>query len=145
MEEMGIIINNKGKEALVKIRRHSLCSKCTNKCQLAMEDSHESEEIKVNVSNPLGAETGQMVKIEMGEQSLVIASLMVYIIPLVSLILGYFLGQFFMHTIGYTPTEGAGLIGSVLFLAISFLLIKSIDKIIGKKNEYKPTIKEIIK
>src|SRR5690554_2636502 len=145
MEEMGIIINNKGKEALVKIRRHSLCSKCTNKCQLAMEDRHESEEIKVNVSNPLGAETGQMVKIEMGEQSLVIASLIVYIIPLVSLILGYFLGQFFMQTIGYTPTEGAGLIGSVLFLAISFLLIKSIDKIIGKKNEYKPTIKEIIK
>lgn len=145
MEELGQVLKNKGKEAVIKIERQSLCSKCTNKCQLAVENNHETDEIEVTVNNSIGAEIGEMVKLEMGEQPLVIASLIIYILPLISLILGYFAGQFFIQTVGYTPTEGAGIIGSLIFLTISFLLTKSIDKLLGKKKEYNPEIKEIIK
>jgi len=145
MEELGHVLKNIGNQALVKIERHSLCSKCTNKCQLAVENEHETDEIEVTVNNPIGAKRGQMVKIEMGEQPLVIASLIIYIIPLISLIIGYFASQSFMQILGFTPTEGSGIIGSLVFLGLSFLLIKSIDRFLGRKKEYNPIIKEIIK
>jgi len=144
MEELGHVLKNTGNKALVKIERHSLCSKCTNKCQLAVDNDHETDEIEVTVSNPVGAESGQMVKIEMGEQPLIIASLIIYIIPLLSLIIGYFAGQYISQSIGFAPTEGTGIIGSLLFLVLSFLVIKSIDRFLGKKKNYNPIIKEII-
>lgn len=92
MEEIGVVLENKGQEALVKIKRHSLCSNCKNKCQLAMGNSHESKEMEISVKNPLGASKGDQVKIEMGEESLVTASLIIYLIPLFGLIAGYFAG-----------------------------------------------------
>ncbi|MFP4661801.1 MAG: SoxR reducing system RseC family protein [Halanaerobiales bacterium] len=145
MEEHGFVLENKGDKALVRIQRHSLCSKCTNKCQLAVEDSHEIDEIEVTVENPVGAESGQEVKIEMGEQPLIIASLIIYILPLISLIIGYFAGLFFATLLGFAPTEGTGIIGSLVFLGLSFLLIKNLDKNLGRKKNYNPIIKQIIK
>ena len=145
MEEIGQILKTKGNQALVKIERHSLCSKCTNKCQLAAPESHELDEIEVEVDNPINAKNGQKVKIEMEEQALVIASLIIYIIPLICLILGYFIGLYFMGFIGANPSEGAGIIGSLLFLGLSFSLIKIIDRFLSKKKKYHPRIKEIIK
>ncbi|MFW6022324.1 MAG: SoxR reducing system RseC family protein [Halanaerobiaceae bacterium] len=144
MEEIGQIIKNTGNGALVKIERHSLCSKCSNKCQLALEDSHETDEIEVEVSNPIGAKSGQVVKIEMGKQPIIIASLIIYLVPLLSLIIGYFAGQYIVSILGFPISEGAGILGSLSFLLLSFLFIKTMDSILGKNKNYQPIIKEIV-
>jgi len=144
MEEHGLIVENKGEEALVKITRHSLCSKCTNKCPMAVDD-HETDEIEVQVINPIGAEKGQLVKIEMEEKPLVFASLLIYLVPLLFLIAGYFVGIYFAGIIfDSTPGEGAGIIGSIVFLLLSFVCVSYIDKTLSKKKKYQPLIKEII-
>ncbi|HHU91766.1 MAG TPA: SoxR reducing system RseC family protein [Halanaerobiaceae bacterium] len=141
MEEIGVVLENKGQEALVKIKRHSLCSNCKNKCQLAMGNSHESKEMEISVKNPLGASKGDQVKIEMGEESLVTASLIIYLIPLFGLIAGYFAG------INLFPGKGeiTGIIGALIVMALSFFLVNRIDKFLGRKNKYQPVIKAIIK
>ncbi|MEJ6951105.1 SoxR reducing system RseC family protein [Natronospora cellulosivora (SeqCode)] len=144
MEEIGEILNKKGNQALVKIKRHSLCSKCTNKCQLAQPESHEVDEIEIEVDNPIGAKIGQFVKIEMKDQPVVIASIIIYIIPLIFMIAGYFMGIYIIELLGYQGTEIVGIISSLLFLACSFLFIRIIDKILSRKKEYHPKIKEIV-
>lgn len=143
MEEIGRIMELNGKEALVKIERHSACSKCTHKCNLA-SSTHESDEIKVKVNNPIGASKGQLVKLEMREEPLVLASLIVYLIPLLGLITGYFAGIWLAPTLGYRAGEGIGIIGSLVFLAISFIMVRIIDNLLGKKKNFHPWIKEIL-
>jgi len=140
VEEIGIVLENKGEEALVRITRHSLCSRCSNRCQLA-GNTHESTEMQISVKNPIGAGKGDRVRIEMGEQSLVIASLIIYLIPLIGLIAGYFAG------INLFPAAGevAGIVAALLFLALSFFLVNRIDKLLGKKQKYQPVIKAIVK
>ncbi|MFW5982077.1 MAG: SoxR reducing system RseC family protein [Halanaerobiaceae bacterium] len=145
MEEIGEIIKTSGKHALVKIERHSLCSKCTNKCQLAQPESHEVDEIEVEVDNPIGARSGQKVKIEMKEQPVVIASLIIYVIPLIFMIIGYFLGISLLEAFGYQGTEITGIISSLIFLALSFVFIRILDNLLSKRKDYHPKIKEIIK
>ncbi|MFW6264931.1 MAG: SoxR reducing system RseC family protein [Bacillota bacterium] len=145
MEEIGEIIKTSGKQALVKIERHSLCSKCTNKCQLAQPESHEVDEIEVEVDNPIGARSGQKVKIEMKEQPVVIASLIIYVIPLIFMIIGYFLGISLLEAFGYQGTEITGIISSLIFLALSFVFIRILDNLLSKRKDYHPKIKEIIK
>lgn len=144
MEEIGQVIKQEGNEALVKIERHSLCSKCHNKCQLAIGNSHEKDEIEVKVSNPVGATSGQKVKIKMGNQPVVMSSIIVYLIPLFSLITGYFFINYLIKRLGYFPTEGSGIIGALLFLGLSFLLIRFIDRLLGKQKKYQPVIKKVI-
>lgn len=104
MEEQGLVLENRGDEALVKITRHSLCSRCAQKCPMASME-HETDEIEVLVSNPVGAEKGQLVKIEMGEKSLVTASLLIYLVPVIFLIAGYFAGIYLSGFI-YDTTPG---------------------------------------
>ena len=144
MEEQGLVLENRGDEALVKITRHSLCSRCAQKCPMASME-HETDEIEVLVSNPVGAEIGQLVKIEMGEKSLVTASLLIYLVPVIFLIAGYFAGIYLSGFIyDTTPGETAGIIGSIVFLLLSFLVVSYIDKKLGQKQKYQPVIKKII-
>lgn len=145
MEEIGEIIETRGKQALVKIERHSLCSKCNNKCQLAQPESHEVDEIEVEVDNPIGARSGQRVKIEMKEQPMVVASLIIYLIPLIFMIAGYFIGISFLNSLGYQGTEITGIIASLSFLALSFVFIRFLDNLFSKRKDYHPRIKEIVK
>ncbi|NLJ84512.1 MAG: SoxR reducing system RseC family protein [Halanaerobiaceae bacterium] len=140
MEEIGLVLENIGEEALVKITRHSLCSRCKNKCQLA-GNTHESAEMQISVKNPIGASKGDRVRIEMGEQSLVIASMIIYLIPLISLIAGYFAGINLFPAAG----EGAGVGAAIFFLALSFVLVNRIDKFLGRNQKYQPVIKAIVK
>ncbi|MFW6035884.1 MAG: SoxR reducing system RseC family protein [Halothermotrichaceae bacterium] len=139
MIETGQIIKLKGEDAVVKITRHSQCSKCTNKCELAtVENSHEVDDIEVVVNNSINAAEGERVKLEMQEQPLVLASLIIYLIPLFSLILGYFASLSLFSYLGYQASEGIGIIGSLVFLGLSFLLIRGIDTILGKRNDFQP-------
>ncbi len=143
MIEVGKIIELYDEKAKVRIERHSLCSKCTNNCHLAGEN-HEKENIEVMVDNVLGAREGQLVKLEMSEGSLVIASLIIYLIPLAALILGYFVGNLLVPLSSLKNGESSGIIGSIVFLLLSFLLVKYFDKIMGRKERYQPKIIKII-
>lgn len=143
MIEIGQIIETSAGKARVKIERHSLCSKCTNNCHLA-GDNHEREEFEIIVDNVIGAREGQLVKLEMSEESLVVASLIIYLIPLIGVILGYFIGVFFAPLVSLENKESSGIIGSVFFLLLSFLLVRYFDRIMGKQTRYQPQLIEIV-
>lgn len=137
MQEIGEILEIKENKVVVEIARHSACEKCTQHCALATDK--ELAKFIVEVDNKLPAKIGQLVKIEMAEKPLIIATIIIYLLPLISLILGYY-----SFTYIIVETELAGIIGSVIFFIISFFLIKFLDKRILAKEKLKPHIKEII-
>lgn len=143
MQEIGEVIEKRNNKALVRIIRHSACSKCKQNCLLA-SDNHEIEEMEVEVSNPVGAGEGKRVKLEMEERPLLYASLLIYLLPPLGLIFGYFLGSWLAAITGFFSGQGAGITGSVVLLLLSFAAIGKIDSYLSGFSAYHPRITEII-
>lgn len=129
MKEIGEVIDCTANKAIIKIQRHSACNECKKDCNMA--ESHETDELVVEVDNKVGATVGQKVELEMEGMNLVSAALLVYLFPLVSIVVGYFLGDWIM---------GAGISGSVIFTILSVGVIK----IVGGKENFEPEIIDII-
>lgn len=142
MEELATVIESKGNKASVKIIRHSACSKCTQKCELA--ESHEQDELVVEVDNQVGAVEGELVRLEIEEQHLVFAALIIYLLPLILMIAGYFVGDWIAMDLGIQTGQIAGIIGTLFFLFISFLLIKLVNPYLEKKTGFKPVMKKVV-
>lgn len=143
MKEVGLVIEKRGNKALVEVTRRSACSKCNSDCSLA-GNSHEIDETRLEVDNPPGAVKGQKVRMEMGEKPLVTAAILIYIFPLIALISGYFAGNWFAVHQGLDMGEVPGIVGSILFLILSFILVRLVDGMLGKRKEFQPVITEII-
>jgi len=142
VEELGTVVGLSHEKAEIMIVRHSACSKCEEKCDLA--ESHEQDEIIVEVENSIGVNKGEQVLLEMEERNILFASLIVYLLPLVAMIIGYFVFSWFALRMGLQSGEGAGIIGTLVFLFLSFLGIHLINPYLEKKTGFKPIIKKVI-
>jgi|AntRauTorckE6833_2_1112554.scaffolds.fasta_scaffold00899_11 sigma-E factor negative regulatory protein RseC len=144
MEEVGKIIKNKGKRARVMITRHSACSKCDKQCPMSDQDSHEKDQVIIDVDNDIGAIKGERVKLEMKERNLVFVALIVYVMPIINMIIGYFLGDWYATKSNIITGEIAGILGSFLFLTLSFIVIKLVDVNLKNDTNFKPVMTEVI-
>lgn len=143
MEEVGEVIQNKGGRAVVEIKRQSACKNCQHSCGLA-GNKHEIDEIEVEVANPIGASTGDKVTLEMKDRNVFFASLTIYLLPPIFMILGYFLftrlAELLLGQVGELP----GILGALILFLLSFLGLRQLDNILSKNEEFDPTIVEII-
>jgi sigma-E factor negative regulatory protein RseC len=101
-----------------------------------MADDHESSEMLVEVDNQIGASKGQQVSLKMEGKSLVFSALLVYIFPLFSMILGYFSGSYLIPV----ENELSGILGALIFLAISFLVIR----VVSARTAIQPKVTRVI-
>jgi len=143
MEELAQVVEKRGENVLVRVIRNSACSKCDKDCGMA-GTSHETDEIDVEVSNTMGAEEGNYVKLELGKKTLVLASLIVYLFPIISLIGGYFLTNFSLATLGYGTGEITGILGSLTFFFLSFLLIRIMNFRLKVMGTFQPEMIEVL-
>lgn len=142
MKEEAVVIEKKNGQSLVKIIRTSACSHCDEKCMLA-DDSHEVEEMEVLVNDPIGAEVGNLVELEMGAKPVLFSAFVVYLLPLAAIIAGYFAGASFLNNF-ISNSEVAGIVGSGLGFLISFQLLKLFDKKAGAKSYFHPKITRVV-
>ncbi|GAB6138206.1 SoxR reducing system RseC family protein [Halanaerobaculum tunisiense] len=82
MKEIGEVIVDQGKVAIVKIQRHSACSKCKKNCELAK--NHEQDELLVYLFPLLslvgGYLLGQKFIIQVGEVGGIIGAIVCLIL-----------------------------------------------------------------
>jgi len=144
MREKACVVDVTGDTAKVVVTRHSACSKCNKDCILGMEDSHEQDEMYVEVKSKKNVEVGDTVSIELKDSSLVLGSLMIYLIPLLFFVGGYFIGARLSWLFGTLSAEVTGILSSFVFLYISYRLTKKIDKRISKSEKFQSEIVNIV-
>jgi len=144
MREKACVVDVKGDTAKVVVTRHSACSKCNKDCILGMEDSHEQDEMYVEVKSKKNVEVGDTVSIELKDSSLVLGSLMIYLIPLLFFVGGYFIGARLSWLFGTLSAEVTGILSSFVFLYLSYRLTKKIDKRISKSEKFQSEIVNIV-
>lgn len=122
MEE-GKVIGLDGNKAVVALQRSKDCEGCKACCTLSKDESV----MLASVPNTLGVKEGDRVKLEISSSQLLLASLVVYLIPVLFLVGGYFLGAFLFSPLLLTAEQGTGILTAFLMLIVSFLAVKAIE------------------
>jgi sigma-E factor negative regulatory protein RseC len=138
--EEGVVIKRLGdNRAKVKIRKSSSCDTCSHK---GFCNPFGSDSMIILAANPLNAGAGQRVRIAFKKEKELKAAAILYIIPLVGLLVGAFVGDA-LDPFGNRDASAAFF--SLLFVVITFLGIRYYSH---RRYEcdvsYKPTIIEIV-
>ncbi|MCK4258606.1 MAG: SoxR reducing system RseC family protein [Halanaerobiales bacterium] len=137
MEETGQVIRIVDeKMAEIELCRHSACGKC-GQC------SH-GENTRFEVHNPIQAQVGDVVVLKMETRHLLTAVMMVYMLPLVTLIVGYGLGSWFNSLLKIWQGEGFAIITGLIFMGLTFVGVKFYDRKLGLKSGFHPEIIKVI-
>mgnify|MGYP002276982407 CR=1 FL=1 len=137
MIETGYVIGEKGGQAVVRIRRKKACQHC-GMCK------EGAEGMEITLSNPLGAREGDRVEISMGDRMVLKASVILYAIPLLFLLIGAALGFVFSPILGVGERDLAAAVCGIVLTALSYTIVRSVDRRVAEKQGYVPRITRIL-
>lgn len=131
----GVVVGLEESYARVRYLRHSACSQC-GACKLGRS---EQQLIEVNALNRASAQLDDIVQVEMIEGHLLYASFLAYGIPLISFLIGLFLGSLLSLNDGYTALL------SLLFLLTSYVFTRKVlEPWFKRKNKFQLVITEVL-
>lgn len=122
LEETGVVIAIDKDQAWVQTIRKSACSSCEAKSgcgQGVLARISDGKANQVLVSNTLNLEVGDEVLIGIAEELLVKASVMVYLLPLIVMIMAASAVEKWL-----VPGDGWVALAGIIGLAFGFLLVK---------------------
>ena len=134
MEENGKVIELLANEAKVEVMPSAICSHCGS------ADACGSLGAKTKVvlaKNPIGAKLGDLVKIEIKEKNRLASILLLFGLPITLLLVGIIIGEVISGDKLAAILGGSGLV-------IAFIIVKIIDRLAGRKDNFLPTIIEKI-
>ena len=135
----GIVTKQNNTNAWVITKSSSFCKGCAaiHSCSNIGNGKNE-----VKAINTVNAKIGDRVVISLETSSYLKISLLFYLFPILSMILGAIIGE--MYCTFINKAASSAILG-FLFLFISFFIIKIIENRLAKKIEYKPKIIKILK
>ncbi|MEO0092960.1 MAG: SoxR reducing system RseC family protein [candidate division WOR-3 bacterium] len=134
MEENGRIVEITAEGAKVEVVPTSICGSCVSASICAALGSKTKI---VLASNPINAQVGDLVKIEIKEKSRTTSFLLVFGLPILGLLIGIILGEIIDGDRLAVILGGSGLLLALVFLKI-------IDTRLSKKENFLPTVVEKI-
>lgn len=138
MIEQGIVEKIEENIAIVKIYKNTSCDSC-NLC----DSGGQPDERILKVKNILSSKQGDWVQIQIPSATIVRSSFMIFFFPVISLIIGYFIGQMLSNAMGiYSEIPGIG--SGLLFTALSFWVIRIYDSKMSQDDKNLPLMKKIL-
>ncbi len=139
--EEGIVTALHSTTACVKTKRTGACESCASKDACATLGG--GQEMEVQVINPVGARVGDRVVIGFKTESLIRVSLLLYIFPIFSMILGAVIGHKLATIVSWNRSGFSAVFG-FLFLFFAFVIVKFTGDKLTKKDKYHPKIIRIL-
>lgn len=138
--ERGVIEDLSGRKAMVRIKQNSACATCQSRdsCEVASGRS-----MVVEVDNGLGGGKGDHVELSVPAGTLVKISLLVYILPVIAMIGGAFLGGAVAGAFNL-PVSAGSVVGGFSFMGVVFYLLKRFDRSLRARGEFGPRITRIL-
>ncbi|NOY59082.1 MAG: SoxR reducing system RseC family protein [Calditrichaeota bacterium] len=134
-EEIGHVTKVDHGKVKVQLTPGSQCTGCGAKSFC----SALGETVRVlEVESDENVSPGDKVSLKFGTSSKLTSAMIIFILPVIFMIAGYFL-----MTSLYINTEGWGIIGSLAGLVFGFIVIRILDRVLLKTKEYNPVIKKI--
>ena len=139
--EHGIVVKTEAGAAWVKTIKSGACEGCSARgsCH-SMSDRGEME---VKAINEAGARVGDRIILSFETSSLLKASFLIYVFPILLLILGAAIGQEMAPYLNFDPSGFSAVIGFSFFIA-AVLIMKFKANSLSKKNEYRPKVIKVL-
>lgn len=139
MEKEAWVVGIEGDQVRLRYLRHSACKNC-GACSLMGEGEQE-----VLLPNDLDLQVGDRVEVGMRNDHFLQASLLLYGVPLIFLLLGYLAGEGLMRIWRFTGHEEVGgVVGGLLFLFLSYKGINLYDRGLQDSDQYQLKVSRII-
>jgi sigma-E factor negative regulatory protein RseC len=140
--EEGIIIKVESGTAWVTTTKTSACEGCAAKSSCTVLGG--GKEMEVEAINDAGAQVGQKVVLHFQTSPLLKAAFLLYVIPILFLLLGAFIGDQAAPHFSIDPSTFSVIIGFIFF-GISIKLVKSKGNKLARKDAYRPKVIRILK
>jgi sigma-E factor negative regulatory protein RseC len=143
--EEGVVIkigNSATPTAWVKTTRSSACKSCAARESCNADGA--GKEMQVEAINSAGAKVGDRIVISIKTASLLKATFLIYIFPILAMLAGAFVGQELAIDSGSQDPSGLSALVAFIFLGLAVLIVKLLGKAMALKKEYTPAIIRII-
>lgn len=137
MEQIGEVIELRGKKALVRIHRASACGENCASCEGGCKPTSSITE----AVNDISAKVGDTVKIEMNSLSYMALAFIGYILPLIICIATYFIVQKFTDNVVIADVSA---IGSLIGVLVLFYIIDKLP-LLKKSTKFSTKIVKVIR
>ena len=128
--EIGIVIGIKDDSALVEVKKGESCTNCKLK-SLCFHKGNEKTTFKIK--NILNAKKGDKIFFVIEPKIRILSSFLVYIMPILLLVGTYFICKFILQL-----SENWSILAAILFIPLSYLILKFIDRIFIRRNLINP-------
>lgn len=136
MKEIGIVFENRGKEALVSIQRHAACGDC-GACHIGQEKAT----METLAQNPIKAQVGETVEVEMEFVSIFTAAFIAYGIPLLVFLIGSVVAYLMVDIFELSFDQVlASFFSGIVLMTFSYFVIQQLDKKGIFRGKYMPII-----
>ena len=139
--EQGIVIKAASGTAWVKTVKSGDCAGCS--ARGSCHAMGNSDEMEVKAINEAGAKVGDRIVLSFETSSLLKATFLLYVFPILLLVIGAVVGHEMAPKLGFNPSGSSAITGFALFIA-AVLIIKTTAGKMAKKNEYRPKITKIL-
>ena len=139
MEEVGRVFEY-GDEAdvvRVEIEAKEACQHCSSRS--ICSPLGDNRRMVTEAINTKGARPGDIVRLKMEPKSTVGAALLLYVLPVLTLLLGYMLG------VSFLGEEIHGIVAGIGALVFSFALLRLLNPFLAKGRRFQPVVFEIVK
>ncbi len=139
--EQGIVIKTDSSAAWVKTIKTGSCEGCS--ARGSCHSLGNSDQMEVKAINEAGAKVGDRIVLFFETSSLLKATFLLYVFPILLLIIGAAIGQEMAPHIDFNPSGLSALTGFSFFIA-AVLIIKTRANKMAQKKEYRPKIVKIL-
>jgi sigma-E factor negative regulatory protein RseC len=145
VEEQGVIVSLHGGMASIAPLAQTGCKSCPSNgiCGTSFLAPLFGKKQRLLVAkNIINAKPGDQVTIGLNRMALVFASLMVYILPLMMLVIGAILGEAFAHASGIEDTELVSILSGLGAASLTFLIISRVVRSASFSSFFEPVLLE---
>jgi len=139
--EQGVVLRTDSEAAWVKTTRSSACQGCT--ARKSCNTRSGSQDMEVKALNIAGAREGDRIVLSFETRSLLKATFLIYVFPIIFLIAGAAIGQILAPLMAFNPSTISVLLGFAFFFTALFIIKARANKM-AKKNAYQPKITKIL-
>ncbi|WP_066502801.1 SoxR reducing system RseC family protein [Abyssisolibacter fermentans] len=133
MKQIGHVFDVNDDFAIIDVRRVSACghncADCGGSCDVPA--------IRVKIKNILNAKQGDYVEIKTESKKILKYAFIVYLIPMILMLSAIAVSAYFLKKSGYSNYESYSMLIGLLFLGLSYFILKYIDKKAADKIEFK--------
>ena len=123
--------------AWVRTMRSSACESCTSKDSCGGDGP--GKEMEVEALNTADARVGDRIVLNFKTSSLMKATFLLYVFPILAMLAGALIGQWVAQSRGSDPSSMAALF-AFGFFGLAFVVIRLTGSRLAKNNSYRPEI-----